>query len=329
MFDALAKPCILSATASTWRPHGSALPHGIGLKAPPDALSRAANPRSAIPRGFQRARLGRVEQRPTRARCFFLSRGKAGMGVKRRMSSSFCVGDAPRRGGPAASHFSCLAKKSNQKKATRVRRLPGDETSGQLPCAAHVGGRASQTRCAALRSDSEARRPPPPLRCSAALTGKKSVAARPLAEILCGRCAPTPPVRAAEQRRAVGGSRRALSEPEGRVAQPPDRSSSAGQLSGSFIAGQPANPGRLFFGYFLLAKQKKVTCRRATPGAAHPPRNLAKTFIASLTIHSPPFGAAGSAVAVLHGWNAAPPRWSMALRLHGAIRLESGLAVPI
>jgi hypothetical protein len=24
--------------------------------------------------------------------------------------------------------------------------------------------------------------------------------------------------------------------------------------------------GRLFFGYFLLAKQKKVTCRRATPG---------------------------------------------------------------
>jgi hypothetical protein len=27
--------------------------------------------------------------------------------------------------------------------------------------------------------------------------------------------------------------------------------------------------GRLFFGYFLLAKQKKVTCRRATPGKAH------------------------------------------------------------
>src|SRR5271165_4819777 len=24
--------------------------------------------------------------------------------------------------------------------------------------------------------------------------------------------------------------------------------------------------GRLFFGYFLLAKQKKVTCRRAIPG---------------------------------------------------------------
>ena len=28
----------------------------------------------------------------------------------------------------------------------------------------------------------------------------------------------------------------------------------------------PRQPGRLFFGDFLLAKQKKVTCRRATPG---------------------------------------------------------------
>jgi hypothetical protein len=36
--------------------------------------------------------------------------------------------------------------------------------------------------------------------------------------------------------------------------------SSAGQPKG------PTNPGRLFFGFFLLAKQKKETCRRATPG---------------------------------------------------------------
>jgi hypothetical protein len=28
----------------------------------------------------------------------------------------------------------------------------------------------------------------------------------------------------------------------------------------------PRQPGRLFFAYFLLAKQKKVSCRRATPG---------------------------------------------------------------
>ena len=32
----------------------------------------------------------------------------------------------------------------------------------------------------------------------------------------------------------------------------------------------PRQPGRLFFGNFLLAKQKKVTCRRATPGQQTP-----------------------------------------------------------
>ena len=32
------------------------------------------------------------------------------------------------------------------------------------------------------------------------------------------------------------------------------------------VAQGPRQPGRLFFGDFLLAKQKKVTCRRATPG---------------------------------------------------------------
>src|SRR5271170_6476396 len=46
----------------------------------------------------------------------------------------------------------------------------------------------------------------------------------------------------------------------GRVPQPPVRSSTAGKPEG------PAHLGRLFFGYFLLAKQKKVTCRRAAPG---------------------------------------------------------------
>jgi hypothetical protein len=46
------------------------------------------------------------------------------------------------------SYFSCFARRSNQEKATRVRRLSGDEPAGQIPCAAHVGGRASQTRCA-------------------------------------------------------------------------------------------------------------------------------------------------------------------------------------
>jgi len=49
-----------------------------------------------------------------------------------------------------------------------------------------------------------------------------------------------------------------LYEPE--FCERPAALSSAGQPEG------PTNPGRLFFGYFLLAKQKKVTSRRATPG---------------------------------------------------------------
>jgi len=45
-----------------------------------------------------------------------------------------------------------------------------------------------------------------------------------------------------------------------RVAQPPDQSSNAENPEGM------ADRGRLFFGYFILAKQKKVTSCRATPG---------------------------------------------------------------
>ena len=171
----------------------------------------------------------------------------------------FVLGIRCAGGCPAASYFLLLRqKKVTKEKATRVRRS-GKRRRTSLRCSRRRADFANS-----LRSDSEARRPPPPLRCSAALTGKKSVAARPVAEILYGRCAPTPPVRAAEQRRAVGGSRRALSEPEGRVAQPPDRSSSAGQLSGSLIAGQPANPGRLLLVTFL-GETRKVTGCRATP----------------------------------------------------------------
>src|ERR1700689_4480162 len=51
-----------------------------------------------------------------------------------------------------------------------------------------------------------------------------------------------------------------LSPRRGRVAQRPFRSSTAGQPEG------PAHLGRLLFGYFLLARQEKVTCSRAAPG---------------------------------------------------------------
>ena len=47
----------------------------------------------------------------------------------------------------------------------------------------------------------------------------------------------------------------------------------AAQVARSEAKG-PRQPGRLFFAYFLLAKQKKVSCRRATPGQQ---ANAAKT----------------------------------------------------
>jgi hypothetical protein len=68
------------------------------------------------------------------------------------------------------------------------------------------------------------------------------------------------PLSAAESRRLVRRFRRGLFEHAVRVPQPPDQSSNAGHRAAA------ANRGRLFFGYFILAKQKKVTCCRAAPG---------------------------------------------------------------
>ena len=85
-------------------------------------------------------------------------------------------------------------------------------------------------------------------------------------------------MRVAEQRRSDRGIPRGLSDEDATliahslkqfvrgVPQRPVASSSAGDFCRSLIATKTMNPGRLFFGYFLLAKQKKVTSRRATPG---------------------------------------------------------------
>ena len=67
------------------------------------------------------------------------------------------------------------------------------------------------------------------------------------------------------QMQTSGDVRRALFEHVAaqrivRVAQPRTFASDRGNREAA------ANRGRLFFGYFLLAKQKKVTCCRATPG---------------------------------------------------------------
>ena len=64
-----------------------------------------------------------------------------------------------------------------------------------------------------------------------------------------------------------------LSPRRGRVAQRPFRSSTAGKPEG------PAHRGRLFLGYFLLARQKKVTSCRATPGRISSLREKSKLDI--------------------------------------------------
>ena len=68
-----------------------------------------------------------------------------------------------------------------------------------------------------------------------------------------------PPLEDAEQRKLERGSGRALFEGEARVAQPPLKVSSGGHPA----AGGASTRGRLFFGYFILATQKKAA-RRST-----------------------------------------------------------------
>ena len=67
------------------------------------------------------------------------------------------------------------------------------------------------------------------------------------------------PLEDAEQRRRAGGFRLAMFEPRsGEFSQPPGSTSSA-----RYPAAGRRPRGRLFFGYFLLAKQKKVRPRRS------------------------------------------------------------------
>ena len=76
--------------------------------------------------------------------------------------------------------------------------------------------------------------------------------------------APASPVLAGPVMRAKNGIRAARCLSRRRVCADP-RFCPSSQVSRSEAQG-PRQPGRLFFGDFLLAKQKKVTGRRATPG---------------------------------------------------------------
>ena len=79
------------------------------------------------------------------------------------------------------------------------------------------------------------------------------------------------PMRGAEQRSKRGGCPRGLSEGEHKLNHKRAATTSPSSAAAR-VCEQRREPegrrtwGRLFLGYFLLAKQKKVTSCRATPG---------------------------------------------------------------
>ena len=180
---------------------------------------------------------------------------------------------------PDARHYfllSCQKKVSKEK--SRPQRRPA--TPGALRCSAATGGCGTRTfgpqtvlaplsvaSCAARRRKGQDENQP-------------DINRQPLRfRSVCF----SSPSWSAEQRSAAGSSRRGLSEGEARVPQPPGRTSSAGQ---------PAKPaaqrgGRLFFGFFLLATQKKE-CPRVRRGkqSVPPPSHLSKPIPKSCPVQS-------------------------------------------
>ena len=150
-------------------------------------------------------------------------------------------------------------KKVAKEKATPRRRSFGMKLQrSALRCST---GRAAAEL--AFGSDSPRRHPPARLRCSAASRGLRS---KPRVNETVGGNTPlglfcfvmpcaapsnTPRVLPAG-RGGWGGKGRGLSEPAGRVPQPPPQPSSAGHPEGA------PNRARLLFGYFFLARQEKV-----------------------------------------------------------------------
>jgi len=202
-------------------------------------------------------------------------------------------------GSPAATHFSLLRqRKVSKRNATR---LSGSLrcAAGNLRCPVKTGVGANSLHCVALKQRAALI---PFFRGSAgpARTGKSGMkskqpnsrhtqisdqnATNSIACCAGGVCAkstfhaqtqvsapesapvsvPASPVLAGPVMTGKSGIRAARCLSRRRVCADP-RFCQSSQVARSAAQG-PRQPGRLFFGDFLLAKQKKVTCRRATPG---------------------------------------------------------------
>ena len=179
-------------------------------------------------------------------------------------------------GSPAATHF--LLRR--QKKVSKEKATPLSATPFAFATGATCGARSSRGR-ARTRSAQTIARPDPagPALLGAARRGVGSrpdspsgsggdaLCATPPPRIRIRMCPPIPLGWAEERRLKRIRARDCLSRRRVRARPRFDR---APKVARSEAAG-PRLSGRLFFGDFLLATQKKVTCRRATPGLlAHP-----------------------------------------------------------
>ena len=159
-----------------------------------------------------------------------------------------------------------------QKKVAKEKATPGYAVGvADCPALLAVGGGCGTRRCAAQTV--LALFPPPAPLLGAAHGDPKGVRVSASGFLIkyCGRPRKTAknrsssfspdafpgPLRGAEQRRRAGGSRLALSEPQASLASRP-----ACRVAQGTGRSQAPTQGRLFFAYFLLAKQKKV--RRAS-----------------------------------------------------------------
>jgi len=160
--------------------------------------------------------------------------------------------------------FFASPKKSTQKKGDPMVWVPCAALRGNLRCSPKAGSRSNSPSAQTIAS-------PDPLlpallgparRVVGSGAGSGGDALR-AASPLRIRLYPPSPFGRAEQRRWRRCQGRQLFEPKASSADP--RRNRAAQVARSEAKG-PGQQGRLSFAYFSLARQRKVSCRRATPG---------------------------------------------------------------
>ncbi len=171
---------------------------------------------------------------------------------------------SPRR----ATHF--LLRRQEKVSKEKATRLSGSLrfAAGKLRCSIPAGGvrtRFAQTTAALDTASICAARPGQTgLRGAIGFGEAGTRKARPRRSPLANPIPSPPPVGLGRGAQPKTDQGERLSEPKASSSETPFSASTAGCPAAQRRGPRPS--GRLFFGDFLLATQKKVTCRRATPG---------------------------------------------------------------